>query len=228
MKLPAFNNETRRWDAYSQFHIPGRIFTQFENGALGLRWGKFDPHERRYYESFGVSIAATTDDHLPTLYTPDGEEITKAWLNQDGQQTLIIDHEQKKAARGWKHSLPKDFPVPQYARGFHMFWHAPGQDPVMDPRSTIKVKRPDNELKAASRTWEKEVRAACRVLAKIDGEPQQYYYTPTKFGLSTMFLTMPVTEFLTQLTPAQVRDIALAGFEYPRAVSEYPYLVVKE
>ena len=226
MRLPEFEYSHCRWDAYRQFYKSHRCFTQFENGGLGLRQGNFDPDERHVYEKFGVQIVSSADDNLPQLFTPEGAPVTKAWLNQGGAQTLIIDLEQKKAVRTWNYSPPKDLPVPQYARSFGMFWHGPGQDPVIDPKRPIIVQPPDNELKTASKTWEKEVRAACKVMAKIQAE--QFYSTPSKFLLSPVNVATPVTEFVSQLTPSQIRGIATAGFEYPRAREEYPYLLIKE
>lgn len=112
MRFPEWEQDKVRWDRYKEFHI-GIGVCGFE--ATDWRYPPFvlfrkrqrvecmrsrpAPFERVEYPLLGVSLVATEDSWCPQLYFADGEPVRKAWLNDNGQQYLLIDHDSHRAVR---------------------------------------------------------------------------------------------------------------------------------
>lgn len=156
MKLPAFNNDARRWDAYRAFHnLVGNGFIRFESGELIYIPHSPDPDERHMYLDHSVHIVATTDVDCPPLYLPDGTRAIPAWLNRDGLQYLCIDRDLGVAVRllgsRWtrdKH-IEQDLKVPSYLRcRFSVYWSGEGSKPIGAPITVAPPKKLTSDEKA--------------------------------------------------------------------------------
>lgn len=144
MKLPDWDHNMVRWDAWSAFHIGvtkyGRCatvsysypqFIMFDTGELLCRAVAPNPDDRGVYAPLNVSIYATNDEQCPNLFTLDGKLLKRAWLDQDrGQQYLLIDHDTKRAVRIDQHNGtdPELLTMPARFRKFMNGAYFPGAD----------------------------------------------------------------------------------------------------
>lgn len=119
MKLPAWDEKHVRWDKYEAFHMAinnagllcqtgtwlTNVFTVFDDGQVLCMLSSLNPDQRHKYAELDVTLVATGDKDCPTLCTPDGEVVKKAWLNDNGMQHLLIDHASGRAVRLGSYAL---------------------------------------------------------------------------------------------------------------------------
>lgn len=129
MKLPDFNRSTALWDRYRRFYNdPRPWFIRFESGEAIITKANFTPFERRMLSDTDLQIVSTRDEDCPRLQVVDehtlaelasighdmrGKTIPKAWLQNCGSQTLLVDKTTKRVVRlgtnqdamhdAWKH-----------------------------------------------------------------------------------------------------------------------------
>lgn len=98
MRLLPFHLQRPMWDEYRAFHVKVGPFVQFDTGEVICTRYNFDrdDYARKLYKDLNVEIRYTADDKCPTLYLPTGEKVAKAWLDDRGSQTLLID---------WNHGI---------------------------------------------------------------------------------------------------------------------------
>lgn len=110
MHIPKLAQDRSRWDQHREFHwqinssstaTPSHshdpVITVFQDGSLAVHYGTRRPEVRHDYPDYGISITSTTDKQCPNLLNPEGVKVPKAWLNDGGAQTLLIDHELGRA-----------------------------------------------------------------------------------------------------------------------------------
>jgi hypothetical protein len=108
MQHPAFDHDKKRWDKFKAFanghdrygHRYGwsdnAAFYQLETGEVFTPWLSFAKDKRGLYKDLNIAVLATADDDCPSLYTPDGTKVPKAWLNHGGGQQVVIDYDTKR------------------------------------------------------------------------------------------------------------------------------------
>lgn len=114
MKLLNFdvNRQHVRWDRYRAFHLgydgtPTATnhyymvppFIQFDTGELVCALHSPNPGQRRHYSDLNLEVRATADADCPSLTLPDGTKLAKTWLDDGGQQHLLIDHDSNRVVR---------------------------------------------------------------------------------------------------------------------------------
>ena len=223
MKLPAFDHARQEWDKYKRFHVGHGNFVQFDTNELICTIYPWQPRPivRRNYITFNFTVAGTRDSHLPTLKTPDGEIVPKAWVSRNTMQTLLIDHDTKRAVRlaGFgNHHGDKDkswqAPIPVSLRGTcSAYFAGPGEPPV---GRNVTVSRPAKYTKDEIEHGRTLV-AACRMWRELEQPTQRAW---EKYTLRTL-LGM---DFAT-MTPGQRATLAERGIYPSYDTTEYPYLL---
>ena len=105
-----FDMNIASWDRYRAFYtvINGLGLKQpspysqapvilFDTGEVIVTNGQPQIPSRRMY--LGRLELTTTTELNQNLYLPDGTKIPKAWLDDNGMQYLLLDHEQRLAVR---------------------------------------------------------------------------------------------------------------------------------
>jgi hypothetical protein len=116
MKLPEWDDQFVRWDRYKQFHmgLDQRLcatenycwppFIIFDDGEVICTISQLKPDLRRVYPELNVELAISGEQ---ALYLPDGTQVPKAWLNENGQQYLIIDHDTHQVKQLLSGNVPR-------------------------------------------------------------------------------------------------------------------------
>jgi hypothetical protein len=170
MRLPAFDHTDARWDEFKAFHVRHRArdaIVQFDTGELIITSGYFKPHQRRAYQTFGLTILAGHDTpQLPDMVTPTGEPVRRSWLATP--QTLLIDESTRRVVRLLRYGQLKGIPVRLrgHARGY---FAGPGEPPL---GGSVSVKRPIR-LTPEQRRHLADVHAACTMWAAFQSEQEQ-------------------------------------------------------
>lgn len=101
MKTPIWDLERAAYDRFKASHmlIDNNSMVLFDTGELIYTDPRPDPGQRHNYSEVSVAIYATTDEPMPTLYLPNGDPVAKAWLDDGGQQHLMVDREMNRAVR---------------------------------------------------------------------------------------------------------------------------------
>lgn len=183
MQLPDFEHKRQRWDYYKTFHVNHGhghyaygtgigAFVQFVTGELIVTTGDWLPDRRRFYRDLNITVMSTADENCPALYH-NGTLVTKAVLNRNGQQILLIDHDTKQAVRiDGRFSKHTKLPVPPWLWDkCYAYFAGPGQPPVgkqirlMTPKQrTAEEREHVRDLIKASQMWvqheERQVRAS--------------------------------------------------------------------
>jgi hypothetical protein len=175
MKLPPFETSRMRWDLYNQFHqTPCGIpwMTQFITGEVICTAGRLDPYDHKGYSECHIRVIGTGDSQYPQLYSPDGEPLLKAWLSDEGQQTLILDLDTHRVARvaGRQWGF-RDTRIPVWLRGrCTMYWAGPAEPAIGIPINVSKPFKWDRD------EWGhiESMRAACEAWEKIEGGLPRY------------------------------------------------------
>jgi hypothetical protein len=146
MRLPELPRKLMRWDAWEAFHwgvnTGGVIstgywrshpFVVFETGEVITTWGDARPDRRCLYEALNVSLVATQDGHCPKLAMPDDTPVPRAWLYDQGQQHLLIDHDLNLAFRtdGMRSATHERIPE-RFKNKATVYYPGPGRTPVAD------------------------------------------------------------------------------------------------
>lgn len=146
MRLPDWSDKKQRWDKYRQFHIgvtPVSLtsttvpyaeppFVMFDSGEVIATSGAPNPNVRCAYPMLGVTLVATGDAKCPALTTADGAKVPKAWLNDNGQQYLLIDHDTGRAVRtdAYYNASPLVSADCYWAKAAAAYFAGPGQPPI--------------------------------------------------------------------------------------------------
>jgi len=240
MKKFEFDQNHKMWDRYRAFHATHGPFVEFETGEVMVNYFP-RPDGRRYYGRYDIQLVTTSDSDCPQLYFDRKCEqpVTPAWLKQDGQQNLAIDHDQKVAVKlsGWRAMLsthPEDslkrFPelqyLPSHLQGAHAVWMGYGRPPV--PLTKIAVSAPDKTMKEDMRAKLRDVRDSVRAAARITGVEARPYGPEDKMPVRAEWQDWTVEDICAYVCAdtTSMRWAAYGGFEYPRAVTKYDYLHV--
>jgi hypothetical protein len=86
-----------KWDAYKAFHVNQAPLIYFDTGELICTVQCPPVDARREYNAFNVEL--TTSKDVGTLWAPDGTELKKAWLDDNGMQYLLVDKDLNVAVR---------------------------------------------------------------------------------------------------------------------------------
>jgi hypothetical protein len=91
-----------RWDRFKRFYVQRICGSDFEvvefpdtKERVVKAYARVDPHVRRAYAKEGFTLWGTADDPLHQLALPDGTPVKRTWLNDTGQQILLLDHRHK-------------------------------------------------------------------------------------------------------------------------------------
>jgi len=91
-----------RWDRFKRFYVQRITGSDFEvvefpdtKERVVKVYARVDPHVRRAYAKEGFTLWGTADDPFHQLTLPDGTPVKRTWLNDTGQQILLLDHRHK-------------------------------------------------------------------------------------------------------------------------------------
>ena len=179
MKLPEWDYSRALYDEYRRFHRHHEGgFVQFETGELILTRGHHNnPDGRKLYKELNVEIISTDDTHCPT-FLMDGEKVKKSWLDDKGQQILLIDHDNGHvvalSGQGGGLDLTKPRPwalgVPESLRSHAMaYWHGPHSPPVGSPVIVNRTRR----LTPQEREHIEAIRAECKGWDVMSEQPRR-------------------------------------------------------
>lgn len=233
MRLIERSHLNYKWDEWRAFHHKCGPFVQFDTGEVICTRYNFDrdDYARKLYKDLNVEIRYTADDKCPTLYLPTGEKVAKAWLDDRGSQTLLIDWNHGVAIRlGQLGSAPQYTPkdhwqarIPERFRGkCSAYWAGELSAPVGS--AGIKVTRP-HKLTEAERGHLQGIRnyARAKWAMEHDGED---------VPLPERGLFMDINLALKQ----EPKDVSFNdkcravhnGFTKAYDIAVYPTLIVKE
>lgn len=146
--LKTLNPADKQWDKWGAFHwgVGPRLtygenaLTVFDTGEAVLTALGYNPDQRKHIREAGIEIA-TTADSKHTFYLPDGTRCVTAWLNQKGQQEVVIDHDRNRVHRLSREAIQTHPHVPTRLADRFVCWYSPGpgKDPV---GGELSVSRP--------------------------------------------------------------------------------------
>jgi hypothetical protein len=242
MKLPDWDIKKQSWDAYYAFHIGvdktstckryyynSPLFVMFDSGELICTNGRPNPYQRGEYPSLNLSVWASGDVGLPTLYAPDGEQIRSAWLKDNGWRYLLVDHDSKRVVQlGYgdlKARVPKRFEGRASA-----YFRGDGTLPIGAPVSVAKPHR--MTLTKDEREHISGLKAGITAAVQLDpNHPVNVHPEANYWGYSWNTPGPPMAERLLQvekLTDLDVKEQwALLKFRVRRKVQLYPYLLTE-
>jgi hypothetical protein len=237
MKLPDWNKQYVRWDQYEAFHmgLDGKrgltqtgawmypTFVIFDDGQLWCRLSHPDPHDRHDYPELNVTLVSSNDKACPTLFTPDGEQVKKAWLNDDGMQCMLIDHDSGRAVRLAGHSdkIATTLPIEKPEACIGAWFASDKELPVGAP---IALRRPFKSLSVEDQKQLDDFTCATRAAMQMLDHPSSklvVHNYPAKTHTSTI-TGKPYTvaaRTWTEAAPKWKLSIARAlevGFEWER------------
>jgi hypothetical protein len=213
-------------------------FVMFDTQEVICTTGYLRPDLRGHYPLLDVSVYLTTDSACPKLFTPDGEAIPKAWLNQDGSQTVLVDHHTKRVVRLCRYedkgreTMPMRFRKPYVASAYF-----PGneQPPVAAPM----VVRPSNKFSLSKDEREHIDTITCAVRAMLTLNPDhpaashvkvtnkgyngQVYTYSRRDGAELSLDRLLEVSSASELTEVEMRRLFLNGTT--RRERTYPYLL---
>jgi hypothetical protein len=97
MRKPEISRIRWAYDAFNAFHVKYGPSIFFDTGELICTTPAVPVGDRYTYSDFNVEL--TTTKQSGTLWAPDGLELKTAWLDDGGQQHLLIDHDLNVAVR---------------------------------------------------------------------------------------------------------------------------------
>lgn len=235
MKTFEFNHARRQWDRYRAFHVGEYPFVEFETGELMVADSCPHPLHRHFYGKYDIQLVGTNDAACPALYFDEKctDYVKPAWLNQNGQQYIAVDHERKVAVRlsGRRRNTttaetrPELQYLPTHVRGATALWTGPHRRPV--PLTKFTVSTPDKSLKAELGPKLQQVREVLTAALRIQ---DTHVWVPARSQhVAGRWIDSAVEEIVEELcgNPTDMVAVAENGFAWPRAVSEYEYLYVK-
>jgi hypothetical protein len=100
-----------RWDRFKRFYVQRISGSDFEvvefpdtKERVVKAYAKVDPHVRRVHAKEGFTLWGSADDTFHQLELPDGTPVKRTWLNDTGQQILLLDHRHKIAVKATGHT----------------------------------------------------------------------------------------------------------------------------
>lgn len=231
MRIPELNQDHIRWDHHREFHwqigvgsattqshTHEPVITVFQDGSFAVHYGTGRPEVRHDYPTYGIAIASTTDKHCPNLLTPDGVKLPKAWLNDGGAQTLLIDYELRRAygLDAWR---DKD----KHQLRCAAFYAEAGAHPQTGPVHISPP--PDNKqfVAAEQREHLAGLYASCRAEVALTGETLTNPKWSEAAGKLSVARLLGVSHWR-DLNPAEQYRLFHSGVARPRI--EYPYFVL--
>lgn len=200
MKLPPWDHARQQWDRYRAFHIElsGRYLqtcwatphiVMFDTGELIIERGFTRPRWRHEYSELGITIVATNDKGCPRFTTPEGEPVAKAWLNVDGQQYLLIDHDTKHVVQlewttneYWFQQLPERWIDRHQSKAYAKvaaYFAGPGRPPVGRP---IALRLPVRLLSKAEREHIDTITTTALAAIALSNHPANQATIPANNG----------------------------------------------
>jgi len=221
-----FEYKIREWDRYQHFYVEYRNgFTRFETGELMYRHNDPVPDQRMDYDEYEVTIAATSDKHCPTLYTPEGDVIPKAHLGFKGIQYLVIDNGKAYALNRAPY-YRDSHDAPSYLYEATAYWF--GENSQVRGTQPINVYRPDKELVKSLKSKVSDVIAACVAAERIAPSEGYSYYWDVQQA-DRRWVDMDTTQIVAELTRnKKVRSVADRGIEFDRLATTYDYLLTEK
>jgi len=241
MKLPPFKLEEMRWDRFHQFyqtlnHPSSRWmssgFIMFMSGELICTASRRDGKERLTYSDLNVRLVNTDDlVHPPKLFTLDQQPITKAWLNDGGSQTLLIDLDTHRAVRLSTYLRASDADIPVWLDNeCSAYCPGPSKNFVGSP---VEVSRPHkwdhaewahvDHLRVASQAWAAMEQTPSDVAPRSRDRRRKWRTETWPYPWKEL-LSVPSFEGLSAETR---RQIATYGVEVRRDITQYPCLVTE-
>lgn len=234
MRLKEFHPHRPVWDEYRAFHIKDGPFVQFDTGEVICTRGNFDrdDYARRLYSDLNVEIRYTADDKMPTLYLPTGEKVARAWLDDKGSQTILIDWNFNMAIRlgvstgsspQYTHKDHWQAAIPQRFRGKCVAYWA-GE--LCKPQGSIgiKVTRP-RKLTEAERGHLQSLRNFARAKWAMEHDGQDL---PRGTGLIPFDVDEALKTEPDKMSMLMMQQAVYAGYSKPLTINTYPFLTVKE
>ena len=231
MHIPKLDQNHIRWDQHREFHwqvnssstatqshIHDPVITVFRDGSLAVHYGTGRPEVRHNYPDYGISTTSTTDQHCPNLLSPDGVKLPKAWLNDGGAQTLLIDHELGRA-----YSLDAWRDKDKHQLRCAAFYVKAGASPQT---GTAHISPPlDNKqfVPAEQREHLAGLYASCRAEVALTGETLTRPLWNEVQGKLAVVRLLEVSHWR-DLKPPEQHRLFYHGLARPRI--DYPYLVL--
>ena len=236
MKIPDLPREKMGWDSWRRFYwnvgklgveLPSQYsraaIVVFDTDEVVLTPFATDLGQRGSYEHMNLSIRGTKDEKCPPLYYNE-QKVPKAWLNDRGQQILLIDHDYKIAVAVSRIGLVKMTPaldsrIPINLRGrAHAYYPGQGAPPVGG--SAIKLARPVKILTAEQQAHIEELVIAAKTYTQLTGRG---------LGVRALAPADPVElaaiKSVEELSIAQLASIHRYGVG--RAVIHVPFLTLE-
>lgn len=181
MQIPN-DKGTKLWDRFKEtyYGIPGdahyapAAIYLFETDEMLVTRCNID--DRRLYREVNIRLTTTADDNCPALVAPDGREIPKAWLNETGQQELLVDYDTMRVVslEGYldqRNALDLPVPsrfLPQYPLA-RAYFPGPGRYPVPGAQITVRPPLSNKDwIAPEQREKAKELLAAAKALVAMD------------------------------------------------------------
>lgn len=220
MKLPAFNFETAKWDAFRAFHnnyakrytydnAPGHII-QFDTGELIIRTGMAHASLRGHYPSLGLSVWAVGDGPFKRVYH-NGKVVPKSWLKYKAHEAFLFDHD---AGRAYVLSrIPAD-KLPSRFASWNVAAYFNGRKVFANP---IKLHKPaPPEVQRACR----KIKLACKAWAALEYGDRRVTFEDQKHITQDYVASKTFAE----LTPDERLFIAFQKIKRSYTIETVPYL----
>ena len=249
MKHPEWKDELVRWDQWKQFHIGVNSvaglcatssygtppFIWLDSGELICTDFNPDTKTRGWYRTHNIELVATSDRGCPQFWTPCGVKVARAWLDNSGQQRLLIDHCTGKAvALAHRHNetfvkvIPEKFSYPdnrapagsKRTAEISAYFAGPGCDPVGGP---VFISAPNKVFCTAEElTHITHLRSTCRAGMSLMGEAP----SPDSYTRPLLFETAMRVKTYAELDECGRKALYLAGVG--RKKMSFPYLLTRE
>ena len=240
MKKFRFDHANKSWDRYKMFHKFNGAMCEFETGEVMVA-ANIQSHHRQMYSTYNIQVVSTTEPDCPLLYFDKEctEPVTKAWLTQEGQQELAIDHEQKCAVAlryyyHWGQRTKPSVYLGSHVREAGAYWSGAERMPV--PLESIKVQAPNPEYrKVLSPIMDNEVIPAITAMWRLSDASNGHQYSVNKYKAKEKSLYSSAQEIIDDILSEDsdyyrneaMRSIAQSGFRLPRATTEVDFLYIK-
>ena len=171
-----YDNERKSWDKFKAFYSTENHFVSFETGEVRLDTWRFEPHERKFYEKYDITLAATGDqDNIIYLHPSTGKQIPRAQLTYGGMQYIVVDHNTKRAVglqdvtgSGHKDDYKK---LPKHLQGANV-WTANSDQKVHG--NAIRVNAP-TVITPEMEAWKKTVEVLAKMRGSAISKPSNYW-----------------------------------------------------
>lgn len=207
MKLAEFTNVGVYWDEYRAFHKESSHYNyvQFQTGELMVT-SKAPSPVARDREINGMRFMYTYPQACPTttkFYTPDGEELPKAWLRHAeygrtinsivnktyGGQYLLVDMDTRKAV-GLSFSTIRSMNLPDNLRRGAGLFMGDKREPIGAPVRYA----PPYKTTAEERKWMADVLAIVKAVVNMEYEGRTawvHYTTPLLVDMQKDLVAYP-------------------------------------